>query len=69
MIEAARGSKAEVQLGRLANERGASDGVKQFGQRMATDHGKAGDELARLAPQKGVTLSSRARCRPMVSTS
>jgi putative membrane protein len=45
---------AEVQLGQLAQQRGSSDAVKQFGQRMATDHGKAGDELKQLASQKGI---------------
>jgi putative membrane protein len=45
-----------VQLGRLAAERGSSDAVKKFGERMAADHGKANDELAQLAQQKGITL-------------
>ena len=56
MMKAASGGKAEVELGRLASERGSSDAVKQFGQRMVTDHGKANKELAQLAQQKGVTL-------------
>jgi putative membrane protein len=54
--EAAQGGMAEVELGKLASERGSSDAVKQFGQRMVTDHGKANDELKQLAQQKGVTL-------------
>jgi putative membrane protein len=56
MKKVAEGGKAEVELGRLAAERGASDSVKQFGQRMVTDHSKAGEELAKLAQDKGVTL-------------
>ncbi len=56
ITEAATGGKAEVELGKLASERGGSDAVKQFGQKMATDHGKANDELAQLAQQKGITL-------------
>jgi putative membrane protein len=56
MTEAARGNMAEVELGRLATERGSSDAVKQFGQRMVSDHGKANDELKQLAQQKGLTL-------------
>lgn len=56
--EAATDGKAEVELGKLASERGGSDAVKQFGQKMATDHGKANDELAQLAQQKGITLPS-----------
>ena len=58
MKAAAQGGKAEVELGRLATEHGSSDAVKQFGNRMVTDHGKANDELAQLAQQKGVTLPS-----------
>jgi len=56
--QVAIGGKAEVELGRLASERGGSDAVKQFGQRMVNDHGKANEELAQLAQQKGVTLPS-----------
>jgi putative membrane protein len=41
MAKAASGGKAEVELGRLASERGTSDAVKQFAQRIVTDHGKA----------------------------
>lgn len=58
MTKAAADNKAEVELGKLASERASSDSVKQFGQRMVTDHGKAYDELAQLAQQKGVTLPS-----------
>jgi putative membrane protein len=56
ITEAAQGGMAEVELGRLASEHGSSDAVKQFGQRMVTDHGKANDELKQLAQEKGVTL-------------
>jgi putative membrane protein len=56
ITDVARDSMAEVELGRLAAERGQSDQVKQFGQRMVTDHTKASDELKKLADQKGVTL-------------
>lgn len=46
----------EVELGRLASQRAASDDVRRFGGRMLEDHSKAGDELRQLAAAKGVAL-------------
>jgi putative membrane protein len=56
--DAAEGNLAEVKLGQLAEQHAASDSVKQFGKRMATDHQKAFDELKQLASQKGVQVAS-----------
>jgi putative membrane protein len=56
MKEAAEGNLAEVKLGELAQQHAASDSVKQFGKRMATDHQKAYDELKQLASQKGAAV-------------
>jgi putative membrane protein len=58
MAKAASGGKAEVELGRLASERGTSDAVKQFAQRIVTDHGKADEELTQLAQRPGIALPS-----------
>ena len=54
--EAAIGGMAEVELGTLAKEKASSPDVKQFGDRMVTDHSKANDELKQWAQQKNVTL-------------
>jgi|SRR4051812_54678 putative membrane protein len=54
--EAAIGGMAEVDLGNLAKDKGSNADVKQFGDRMATDHGKANEELKQWAQQKKVTL-------------
>lgn len=56
LMDAAMGGMMEVELGQLAVQKGASDEVKQFGQRMIDDHSKANTELMSLATSKGVTL-------------
>src|SRR5258706_9016622 len=57
--KAADGNMAEVQLGQLAQKNAWSDSVKQFGQRMVTDHSsKMLDDIKNLAASKGVTLPS-----------
>ncbi|WP_414517738.1 DUF4142 domain-containing protein [Nostoc sp. PCC 9305] len=56
MTEAAQGGLAEVQLGQLASQRGASNAAKQYGQRMVQDHTLVNNQLKQLATQKGVTL-------------
>lgn len=53
---AARGGLAEVEMGKLAADHAGSADVKQFGQRMADDHGKANDELKGWASKASVAL-------------
>ena len=54
--EAAQGGLLEVQLGKVAQDKAASEKVKEFGKRMEQDHGKANDELKKLASAKGIQL-------------
>jgi putative membrane protein len=56
ITEAAQGGLAEVQLGQLASQRGTSNAVKEYGQRMVQDHTQVNEQLKQLATQKGVTL-------------
>jgi putative membrane protein len=56
MHEAASGGMAEVALGRYAVEHGASQDVKNFGQKMVDDHSKADAALRKMAEGKGVNL-------------
>ena len=56
LMDAAMGGLVEVELGRLATQKGTSEAVKQFGQRMVDDHSKANEELTTLASGKGITL-------------
>ena len=53
---AAMGGLAEVEAGGLAQQRGSSDAVKQFGTQMVTDHTKANDELKTIASSKSIQV-------------
>jgi putative membrane protein len=46
----------EVQLGKIAASKAQDSKVKQFAQRMVTDHSKANDELAAIAEKKGIRV-------------
>lgn len=55
MTNAARGGMLEVQMGRLAADKATSPEVKQFGERMVTDHGQLGQKLQQLASNLNLT--------------
>ena len=57
--EAASGGQMEVELGRVATTHASNQRVKDFGQRMVTDHSKANAELKSLAARKNVTLPGK----------
>ncbi|MPR36450.1 DUF4142 domain-containing protein [Salmonirosea aquatica] len=53
---AADGGMLEVQLGQLAQSKGMTQSVKDFGQMMVTDHTKANAELEGIVSSKDITL-------------
>jgi putative membrane protein len=53
---AAEAGIAEVKLGQLATQKGSSDEVKSFGQKMADDHATMNQEMAQIADSMGVML-------------
>lgn len=52
VTKATQGGLTEVQLGQLAVQKATDPSVKDFGQKMVTDHGKANEELKTLAQSK-----------------
>ena len=53
---AASDGMAEVNAGKMAQEKAKNSRVKAFAAMMVTDHSKAGDELASIAKTKNITL-------------
>ena len=56
--EAVEGNLAEVKMGQLAQQNGASQGVKDFGQMLATDHGQANTKAQNVAQSLSMTPPS-----------
>ena len=69
--KASEGGFAEVQLGKLAAEKGASDDVKSFGHRMVDDHTKLNERLGAIADSMGVMVPkiSTRKTRPSTTNS
>ena len=57
MKEAAMGGIMEVDMGKMAQQKGKSADVKKIGGTMVADHTKANNELMAIAKKKGVDLS------------
>ena len=56
VMQAGQLSMMEVELGRLAVQRGSSPAVKQYGQEMVEEHTRANQELMQLVMQKQVEM-------------
>ena len=56
IAKAIDGSMAEVELGKLAQEKASSKDVKEIGRLLEQDHSKSAEELKQIAGQKGVVL-------------
>ena len=54
--EAAEGGLAEIAAGKLAQERGASEQVKEIGNALVEDHTQANQKLMEIAEGEGIDL-------------
>ena len=54
--DASSAGLVEVELGQVARDKGSSQDVKAYGDRMVLDHGKTNEELKGIAAQKNVKL-------------
>jgi putative membrane protein len=64
---AAEGGIAEVDAGRLAQDKGNSQQVKDFGAMMVKDHSAANEKLQALAASKNITLPTTPSVTQMAS--
>jgi putative membrane protein len=65
--KAAEGGLAEVELGKLAQEKSANQSVKDFGAMMVTDHSAANDKLKAIAERKSIKLPTSPSVGQMAS--
>jgi putative membrane protein len=55
--DAAKGNRAEIELGKLVESKAKDPGVKQFAKMMQTDHAKALSQLEQIAQSRNLTLA------------
>ena len=61
--KAANGGMTEVELGKIAADKGQKQDVKDFGQRMVKDHGKANDDLKSVASKMNVEVPDKVNAK------
>jgi putative membrane protein len=57
--KAAEAGMTEIEVGKLAQQKGSDDAVKQLGRRMVDDHTKANGELKKIAGDKGIDVPAK----------
>ena len=55
-VDAANGGMTEIELSKIAQQKGTSSKIKDFAAMMVSDHSKAGAELMAVAKTKNITL-------------
>ena len=55
--DAAINSMSEVELGKLALQKGSSDDIKQFGQKMVDEHTKTTERLKEVTQKEGIRIA------------
>jgi len=55
-VKAADAGLAEIELGKLALEKASDQRIKDFAEKMVSDHEKANDELMTIATRHNITL-------------
>lgn len=58
LVDLAEIDKTEIEIGKLAQQKGVSQSVKDFGKMMVDDHTKSLEKVTALAKTKNVTLPS-----------
>jgi putative membrane protein len=56
LTDTAEGGMAEVELGKLAQQKSKNPDIKKFGQMLVEDHSKANAEVKALAAKKNINL-------------
>ena len=56
LTHAAQDGEAEIELGKVAQQKAADARVKDFGARMQKDHGNANAELRAISAKKGIVV-------------